>query len=278
LYFFKITLLNPKQKMAKKKVKKTTTTTVVEETIMTDNKTQIVCILDRSGSMQTRIGDAIGGFNSFIEEQKELDEPATVTVALFDDEYELLYDNVDLSKVKEVTRAEWSPRGMTALHDAIGKTVNTVAANHAKMKKADRPNKVLVCIITDGYENASHEYNKSQITSLTKKMERKDWRFIYIGANQDAHAEGTKMGYSVGNTYTYDANTSVGNKTMFAKMSAGTSKLRGMATSDALYASASLNLMADDTNDIGQTLSTAHSSSGTVTLENEDENDAESDE
>ena len=146
--------------MAKnKKVTTTVTTTVTEEIISTptNEKTHIICILDRSGSMASIMSDSIGGFNTFLKKQKELPDEATITVALFDDKYELLYDNVDIKKAEELTSKIWYPRGTTALYDAIGKTINT---DRAKLKSLgnEAPSKVLVCIVTDGLENASTEY------------------------------------------------------------------------------------------------------------------------
>lgn len=194
--------------MSKKKVvKKTVTTTeeIVEENL--NEKTQIVCILDRSGSMDTIIEDAIGGFNEFIKKQKELEDDATMTVALFDDHYDLLYDNVDVKEVELFNKDSWSPRGLTALHDAIGKTITTVDNAHKKMKKKDVPEKVLVCIVTDGMENSSHEYNSDSIKKLINKYEEKGWSFVYLAANQDAFDVGTSIGISGGNTYNFTADS-----------------------------------------------------------------------
>lgn len=228
--------------MSKKIIKKTTT--ITEEVVETSNKTLVVCILDRSGSMYAIIGDAIGGFNSFLKEQKEDDTPATMTVALFDDQYELLYNNVDLRKVKKLTSKEWSPRGTTALYDAIGKTINNVKAEIKNLPKKERPNKVLVAIVTDGLENASKEYTNTDIQKLTKKMEKKDWQFVYLAANQDAFAVGTSFGFAGGNTFTYN-NTSAGNKVMFNTLSTATANYRSVTTDSADYMDTVTNLVAD---------------------------------
>jgi uncharacterized protein YegL len=233
--------------MSKKKTTKVTTEVTIED--YKNEKTQIICILDRSGSMNNIIGDAIGGFNSFIKEQKEMDTPTTMTVALFDDQYELLYDNVDLKEIKEITSKEWSPRGMTALNDAIGKTINSVRAEHKKLKKKEKPEKVLVCIVTDGLENASLEYTNESIKKLTQKSEKKNWSFVYLAANQDAFEEGTSRGFSGGNTLNY-ANTSTGNAKMFSAMSSMTSNIRGASVSSANYADMSKNLAKDLEKDI----------------------------
>lgn len=222
--------------MSKKKItKKTTVTTEVTTEDVKNEKTQIICILDRSGSMGIIIDDAIGGFNSFLKEQQEEDTPATMTVALFDDQYELLHDNVDIKEVKKLTSKEWSPRGMTALHDAIGKTINTVKTNHKEMKKKDRPDKVLVFVATDGHENASREYNSDSVSKLVKKCEKKNWTFVFLGADQNAALAGGSFGVGVGNAFNY-ANTGVGNRTAFAAMSKMSSTVRGMSVNSVNYA------------------------------------------
>ena len=171
------------------------------------NKTEIVCILDRSGSMSGIIDDAIGGFNSFIEEQQKIDGEASITIALFDHEYKLLKDNVDLKKIKPLTKDDWIPRGTTALYDAIGKTIMTVKERHKKMKKKDRP-KVIVCIVTDGMENDSKEYNNKTIMNLiNKQKEKKKWGFIYLAANQDAFAVGSSLGIGKGSVLNFVADS-----------------------------------------------------------------------
>lgn len=215
----------------KKKVTTTVTTTVTEEIVSSNEKTHIICILDRSGSMTSIMTDSIGGFNTFLKKQKELPDEATITVALFDDKYELLYDNVDIKKAKELTEDVWYPRGMTALYDAIGKTINTEKANFIKLGK-ERPAKVLVCVVTDGLENASREFNLEATKNLIKNCEDDDWNFIYLAANQDAFAVGTSFGISAGNTYTYTANSD-GVMNMSATLNNASMSYRSMSsTSD----------------------------------------------
>jgi uncharacterized protein YegL len=237
--------------MSKTKVTKKTVITETTEVINNakNEKTEIVCILDRSGSMSSIISDAIGGFNTFIKEQKEEDTPATITVALFDDQYELLYDDVDIKEVSELTSKDWSPRGTTALFDAVGKTINTVKARHKSLDKKDRPDKVLVCIVTDGHENASREYNNESIKSLIEKREKKNWSFVFLAADQDAITAGGSFGVKGGNAFNY-ANTSSGNKNMFAAMSKMSSNVRGASVSSANYADMSKNLAKDLEKDI----------------------------
>lgn len=218
--------------MAKKEktVTKTVTTVTTVTTEPTNEKTQIVCILDRSGSMSGIMSDSIGGFNTFLKQQRELPDEATLTVALFDDKYELLYDNVDIKKVKDITDKEWYPRGVTGLYDAIGKTINNVKASHKKLG-VEAPAKVLVCIVTDGHENASKEYRLEDVKKLIKDCENDDWNFMYLAANQDAFAVGSSFGVSSGNTYNYAA-TMDGVSNMSATLTSATLSYRGMNSND----------------------------------------------
>jgi uncharacterized protein YegL len=232
----------------KKKVTTTVTTTVTEEIVNNpvNEKTQIVCILDRSGSMSSIMTDSIGGFNTFLKQQKELKDEATLTVALFDDKYELLYDNVDIKKAEELTSKIWYPRGTTALYDAIGKTINAVKSTHLRLGN-EKPAKVLVCIVTDGLENASKEYKLENIKSLIKQCENDDWNFIYLAANQNAFAVGDSFGVSRGNTLNFVA-SGAGVGTMYDAFYTTTSLYRGMSTSSADFKSRSKSLIDDKSN------------------------------
>jgi len=230
----------------KKKVTTTVTTTVTEEivNVPTNEKTHIICILDRSGSMASIIDDSIGGFNSFLKEQKKLPDEATITVALFDDKYDLIYDNIDIKNAEELTKNEWMPRGTTALYDAIGKTINGEKQRFAKLGK-EAPAKVLVCIVTDGHENASREYSVENIKSLIKDCENDDWNFIYLAANQDAMTVGRSFGVSAGNTFTYTAN-STGVVDMSNIMYTATANYRAMNTSSGDFNLLSKSLIDND--------------------------------
>lgn len=187
--------------MNKRKKIVTTTTTVTEEFVPDYTKTHIICVLDRSGSMKHIMDDSIGGFNSFIEKQKELPDEATLSVYIFDSEIEIIRENVNIKDVKPVTIDEWYPRGMTSLYDAIGTAINS------EKKHIDVNTKVLVCIVTDGDENNSKEYKQSDIKTLISDCEKNDWTFLYLAANQDACLVGKSLGFLAGNTYTYTANT-----------------------------------------------------------------------
>jgi len=233
----------------KKKVTTTVTTTTVTETIVpTNEKTHIICILDRSGSMGSIINASISGFNEFLGKQKELPDKATISVVLFDDQYELLYDNVDIKKAELLNGEVWKPRGMTALYDSIGKTINTERAKLDKLGD-EKPAKVLVCIVTDGEENASEEYKgeegRKRIISIIRGCEKEDWNFLYLAANQDAFKIGSQFGMSHGNTITYDA-TPQGVLHMSQTMNFASTSYRGMSANSGDFQKKSKSLIADN--------------------------------
>lgn len=227
----------------------------------TNEKTHIICILDRSGSMSNIIDDSVGGFSSFLEEQKKLPDEATISVVLFDDQYELVYDNIDIKKAEKISKEIWKPRGMTALYDAIGKTINNTLSTFAKLNYL-KPSKVLVCIVTDGQENASKEYKLDNIKKLIKDCEDDNWNFIYLAANQDAFSVGSGFGISGSNTYTYTTNSD-GVFNMSATLSNATVSYRSMSTKDSNFKLKSKGLINDP----------SVSSSGTVnTTDNQNSN------
>jgi len=148
---------------------------------------EILIIADRSGSMSSIESDAVGGFNTFLTEQKAVEGDANLTLVLFDDQYEVKLNSVPLAEVQPLKTI--GPRGMTAMNDAIGKAISTL------MQK--NPEKAIICIITDGMENASKEYNNYQIKEMIQKAEgEKGWQIVYLAANQDAFEEGASRGIS----------------------------------------------------------------------------------
>lgn len=155
-------------------------------------KLDVIFLLDRSGSMSNCVNDTIGGYNNYLKEQKK-NSNSLITTILFDNEYEVLYDRVPVNEVKKLTNKEYYVRGCTALMDAIGKTINTMSP-----KVSD---KVLFIITTDGLENASKEYRKSDIKKLIKK--HNNWEFLFIGANIDSYEEGASIGISKKNIANY---------------------------------------------------------------------------
>jgi len=238
--------------MAKKKITKTVTTTVTEEIVDNQpNKTHIVCILDRSGSMEEVSDDAIGGFNKFLKDQKETEGEATMSVTLFDDQYTPLYDgkSVTLDKVDALNDKTFVPRGGTALYDAIGKTIARTKEDFNKMSSSEKPNKVLVLIVTDGAENASREYTQAQIKELISEMKKKDWQFIFLCSTEDASTRATSMGISLGNTFQF-TNTSHGTATLYSNVSNATKLYRSATVGSAAYNAVSNDIMTFATGNI----------------------------
>lgn len=165
--------------------------------------TEIVCIIDRSGSMEVIKENTIESFNTFLKEQKEQSGKATLTYIQFDTEYEVTHENLPLKVVPELNTNTFVPRGMTALLDAIGKAIGNLDRRMQNIPKKKRP-KVIVVILTDGQENASKEFKQDQIKELIlNKKNKYDWDFIFLAANQDAFAEANKMGINSVDTFAY---------------------------------------------------------------------------
>ena len=168
------------------------------------NLTEMVFILDRSGSMAGLENDTIGGYNSLIEKQKKEQGEAVVTLVLFDDKYELVYDHADINKIKPLTNREYYARGMTALLDAVGKIITQVQNRHQTALENEIPNNTMVVIITDGYENASKEFNLNKIKQLIETQKKDcEWEFIFLGANIDAVTAAANIGISADRAVTY---------------------------------------------------------------------------
>lgn len=183
---------------------------------------EIIAIIDRSGSMASCVEDSIGGFNTFLKNQQKIKGKANFTTVLFDHEYLVPVNNVDIQDVKKLTTETYEPRGGTALLDAIGKTINNTNARLNEMKKSDRPSKIIVCILTDGYENQSVEFNSDQIKTMIEAHQKKDWQFIYLGADQDAFAVAGGLGIMRANTANYNSRTTkVGYATMDSMTTSG---------------------------------------------------------
>lgn len=160
---------------------------------MKNKELDVVFLLDRSGSMGGMESDTIGGYNSYLNNQRKNKFNTYITTVLFDNEYELLHDRCNIKEVKDITERDYYVRGCTALMDAIGKTIKNI--------EHKTNNKVLFVITTDGLENASKEYNKNSIKRLIKK--HPDWEFIYLGADIDSYSEAASIGISRKNTYDY---------------------------------------------------------------------------
>ena len=164
------------------------------EVIIMKNLTELVFILDRSGSMSGLEADTIGGFNSMIEKQKKEAGEALVSVVLFDDQTEVIYDRADIRQIQPMTDEQYFVRGCTALLDAIGGAISHIKDVRKRMPESERPEKTIFIITTDGMENASHRYNYAKIKKMIEKRQAKNWEFIFLGANIDAVAEAGRMG------------------------------------------------------------------------------------
>lgn len=172
---------------------------------MNMNLTEIIFLLDRSGSMGGLQSDTIGGFNAFIEKQRQLEGETIVTTVLFDDRYEILWNGIDANKIK-LTDKEYYVRGSTALLDAVGKTILDVGYRLSQASEEQKSGKVIFVITTDGMENASHEFTYKKIKEIIKHQKEKyNWEFIFLGANIDARKEADNIGIDMNNSYTFEA-------------------------------------------------------------------------
>ena len=160
------------------------------------NLTEVVFILDRSGSMSGMEDDTIGGFNSMIEKQKKSEGNALVSTILFDHEMEFIHDRVPLKMIERMTDKEYWTRGSTALLDAIGKSIKHIKTIHQYIREEDRPSKTLFCITTDGMENASINYSYPQIRKMIEAQKELGWEFLFLGANIDAIETAGHLGIS----------------------------------------------------------------------------------
>lgn len=193
---------------------------------MKNNITELVLILDRSGSMTGLESDTIGGFNSMIEKQKKLDGKCYVSTVLFDNESEVLHDRIDLADVPKMTDKEYFPRGCTALLDAVGGAIHHIENIHKYARKEDVPEHTLFCITTDGMENASRKYDLKKVRKMIEAKKEIGWEFIFIGANIDAVSAAADIGISEDRAVNYTA-SACGTASVYDAMSAVTSSVRG---------------------------------------------------
>lgn len=187
--------------------------------------TELICILDRSGSMAGLESDTIGGFNAFIEDQLKQEGNLRLTTILFDHEITLLHDRLDLKAVNKLNRDDYFVRGSTALYDAIGFGINKIKAVQESTSKKYKADKVIVLITTDGMENASREFNIIDIKKLIKAQEEMGWEFIFLGANIDAREVADDMGIRKDRAATF-MNDSQGINLNYQILSKNVSKMR----------------------------------------------------
>ena len=166
-----------------------------EELIMKANLTELVFIIDKSGSMSGLESDTIGGFNSMLAKQKNETGEAFLSTVLFDTRETVLYDRARIDQVPCMTKEDYVPGGCTALLDALGGAIHHIATIHKYAREEDRPGKTMFVIITDGYENSSRRYSVEEVRSMIEKEQKEyGWEFLFLGANIDAVAEASRYG------------------------------------------------------------------------------------
>ncbi len=193
---------------------------------MKNNLTELVFILDRSGSMSGLENDTIGGYNGLIDKQRGEVGEAVITTVLFDDKYEILHDRIDVKSVAHITDKDYYVRGYTALLDAVGKTILRIENAQTQAAEGERPEKTLVVITTDGMENASREFTKDKVKELVLRMQNEHgWEFIFLGANIDAIETAGGIGICADRTANYHAD-SFGTAQNFSAVCAVASDIR----------------------------------------------------
>jgi len=193
---------------------------------MKEDLTDIVIVLDRSGSMASVLQETIGGYNGFIEGQKKVAGECNVALVQFDNEYECVYAGKPVAEVPILDDKTFVPRGWTALLDAVGKTIKDTSARILATQKALRPAKVLVVIITDGGENSSKEYDYSKIHSMISDLRTSNWEFVFLAANIDVASYSDKLGIARGNAMKYTSD-GAGTKAALHHLNVGTTAYRG---------------------------------------------------
>ncbi|MCX6846592.1 MAG: VWA domain-containing protein [Verrucomicrobia bacterium] len=174
---------------------------------MNQNHTEIAFILDRSGSMASMVEPAIAGFNSLLAEQQALPGSARFSLVLFDDHYEVPVASLPIAEVRQLNTNTYQPRGYTALLDAIGRTIDELGARLTNTPEAERPGQVLIAILTDGEENASKQFSWQDISDrIRHQTDVYQWRFLFLGANQDAIATASRLNIGAENSANFAMN------------------------------------------------------------------------
>lgn len=193
---------------------------------MRDDLTEIVCIVDRSGSMTGLKDDVIGGINEFIKDQRDFDGDANFTLILFNNNVEIIHDGIDINDVPLLDRDSYRVSGSTAMNDGIALGINTIGAKLHKMNENDRPSKVIIGIMTDGQENSSLEFTTENIKDMIDhQTEKYSWEFIFMAANIDVDKAADSIGIRSDNRYSFDA-TARGVDMAYTSLSSMTTKYR----------------------------------------------------
>lgn len=200
---------------------------------MKQNLTELVLILDRSGSMDGLEDDTIGGFNAMLEKQKKEEGKAFVSTILFDDKTEVLHDRLPLDKVRPITEEEYYVRGCTALLDAVGGAIHHIGNIHKYARREDRPGRTLFVITTDGMENASRRYTAPQVRRMIERQKaRYGWEFLFLGANIDAVETAGQLGIGADRAVNFHCD-SRGTRLNYATVCQAVSAVRSCAPLDA---------------------------------------------
>ena len=188
--------------------------------------TELVFILDRSGSMSGLEEDTIGGYNSLIKKQRKEPGEALISTVIFDNDSEVLHDRVDVGKVAELTLDDYTTRGCTALIDAIGGAIHHIKNVHKYIRKEDRPEHTMFIIMTDGMENASTHYSSGKVKSMIEKQKKKKgWEFLFLGANIDAIETAGQIGIAKERAVNFKCD-SVGTRLNYGVVGAAISQMR----------------------------------------------------
>jgi len=184
---------------------------------MNSKLTEIVFILDESGSMYDLQSDTIGGFNSMLAKQKSEEGDAYVTTYFFNDSSRMIHDRLPVEKVENITDKDYVPSGCTALIDALGEAINHISDIHKYQKEEDKPGQTIFIITTDGMENASHKFTSDQVKAMVEAKKELGWNFIFLGANIDAVNTAKSYGISEECAVQFECD-SIGTKHTFASM------------------------------------------------------------
>jgi len=199
---------------------------------MKKNLTEMVFILDRSGSMAGLEADTIGGFNGMIQRQKREDGEALVSTVLFSDRSQVIHDRVDVRRVEPMTERQYCVGGCTALIDAIGGAIHHIGNVHKYAREEDRPEHTIFVITTDGMENASHRYTSDEVKAMVRRQKEKyGWEFLFLGANIDAVETAAHFGIDRDRAVNYH-NDARGQAVNYAAVSAAVSRVRSCAPLD----------------------------------------------
>ncbi|MBR5364374.1 MAG: VWA domain-containing protein [Oscillospiraceae bacterium] len=192
---------------------------------MKNNLTEMVFILDRSGSMSGLEADTIGGFNAMIDKQKKEEGAAFVTTVLFHTQYSVLHDRLMIDKVPAMTDKDYFVGGGTALLDAVGMTIRQIETIHKYARPEDVPAHTVFIITTDGQENSSTQFRYADVKKMIEAAKEKGWEFLYLGANIDAAAEAAKIGISRERAANYEA-SACGTRSLFKAMNSSVASVR----------------------------------------------------